>query len=491
MNFLEYQVYVIGCLGVGDIICSFNALENIGRERGKIIQLFVVNNEFQQRVFDIYNNFNLQFVNLTFCNYTDLVEKYGDTHTVFQAFGDNVSWVDYWLKCWGLVECVGYKNMISIKRKSDFIKDRIGISFTVTSNKEKNVTNFGIFTIIDQLIDNQKNIIYFGYRGDDDLEIYNRYNGKIEFCERNFDIMFNKMSTCEEFIGADSGMAWISAFCKIKTRVIIGEKLKYTPYAFSDIPWVSIEKETISFKEIVKFNNNTTCIEENQLKDIKSHLFYINRKINDDHNLLVKYILENTYKDNRFGLKSYSQLGQDNFVYDILEMKKRGIFVDIGASEPITYSNTYGLETQLDWTGVLVESNSDMQIMLKEQRRSKVYQSGFIYKDGNSNINDILLETNATHIDYLSVDIDGDEYEVIKTIDFNKFTFSIIDVEHDIYRHNKLDKRNNISNHLSFNGYHYFYSVGVDDIFISTAIWQSAIANFNKKYGYDIRNILP
>jgi hypothetical protein len=298
------------------------------------------------------------------------------------------------------------------------------------------------------------------------------------------------MLTCEEFIGADSGMAWISTFSKIKTRVIIGEKLPYIPYAFSDIPWVSIEKETLSFKEIVKFNNASSVLNEN-VKDIKSHLLYINRKINDDHNLLINYILGNTYKTNRYSLKTYSQLGQDNFVYDILEGARDGIFVDIGASEPITYSNTYGLETQLGWSGVLVESNVDMQVMLKKQRKSKVFQSGFICNDNKSNINDILMEVNSTHIDYLSLDIDGNEDEIVKTIDFNKFTFSIIDVEHDIYRNNKLDKRNNIASILSSNGYDYFYSVGVDDIFISKDMWHQALTNFNKNYGYDIRNILP
>ena len=486
MNFLDYPAYVIGCLGVGDIICSLNALENIGREKQRIIQLYVCHEEYKNRAFDIYNNLDTKNVNLQFLPYDKVKEQYGDNHTVFQAFGNNVSWVDYWLKCWGLSTFTGYKNMISIRNNLDIVKNRVAISFTVTSNKDKNVSEHGIFSIIDKLINDGKNIIYFGYRGDDDINIYSRYKDKIDFCIRDINVIFDKMRTCEEFIGADSGMAWISTFSKIKTTIIIGEKLTYIPYAFSDIPWVNINKEEHTFREVVKSINS-----EKSIQDIKSHLLYINGKINDDHNLLIKHILGNTYKTNRHGIETYSQLGQDNFVYDILECKRNGIFVDIGASEPITYSNTYGLEKCLNWTGILVENNKNMIEMLKNQRTSIVYDRGFEYQDNQSNINDIIEKVNSSHIDYISIDIDGGEYEVVKTIDYNRFTFSIIDLEHDIYRNNQLNKRNKIKDHLLSVGYDYFYSVGVDDIFISKSLWSQADNNFNKNYGYDIRVILP
>lgn len=227
------------------------------------------------------------------------------------------------------------------------------------------------------------------------------------------------------------------------------------------------------------------------INTIKSHLGYINGRINDEHNLLIQFILGNTYKENRHGLKSYSQLGQDNFVYDIFEAKRDGVFVDIGASHPITYSNTYGLETQLDWRGVLVEIQPAFRELIIQQRKGKLFKDPFKHANGSSNVNDILSEAGTAHIDYLSVDIDGDECEIIRTIDFKTYTFSVIDVEHDIYHHNRLKKRNDIAVNLAANGYEYFYSVGVDDVFVSRDIASSAIRNFNKSYGYDIREILP
>lgn len=53
--------------------------------------------------------------------------------------------------------------------------------------------------------------------------------------------------------------------------------------------------------------------------------------------------------------KTYSQYSQDLFLVSALFAdKKNGIFVDIGANDGITYSNTLLLE-ELGWTGVCIE----------------------------------------------------------------------------------------------------------------------------------------
>ncbi|MGL4348372.1 MAG: FkbM family methyltransferase [Chlamydiales bacterium] len=52
----------------------------------------------------------------------------------------------------------------------------------------------------------------------------------------------------------------------------------------------------------------------------------------------------------------YSQYGQDQFVNEnFFKNRTKGIFVDIGAHNGISLSNTYFFEKELDWTGICIE----------------------------------------------------------------------------------------------------------------------------------------
>jgi hypothetical protein len=54
--------------------------------------------------------------------------------------------------------------------------------------------------------------------------------------------------------------------------------------------------------------------------------------------------------------KYYSQYGQDKFAHEkFFNNKKDGIFVDIGAHDGISYSNTYFFEKHLEWQGICIE----------------------------------------------------------------------------------------------------------------------------------------
>jgi FkbM family methyltransferase len=51
----------------------------------------------------------------------------------------------------------------------------------------------------------------------------------------------------------------------------------------------------------------------------------------------------------------FSQFGQDRFIDEILQKREHGVFVDIGAYDGITLSNTYFFETIRKWTGICIE----------------------------------------------------------------------------------------------------------------------------------------
>jgi len=216
----------------------------------------------------------------------------------------------------------------------------------------------------------------------------------------------------------------------------------------------------------------------------------INLNFNNHQDLLEKYLFRNQYGKNKYNLKSYSGQGQDNIVYDLLEKKENGIFLDIGANHFKNSNNTYGLETQLNWTGTLVEINESYKSLYKDNRKAFVYPCGFKNVNGTTNINDIIATTNSTEIDYLSLDIDGDEEILITSIDFNKYSFTILDIEHDLYRPKMLRRRNNIVSHLEKNGYSYLISNAVDDFFVKNSFLEKAKANLNNEYGYNLTEIL-
>jgi FkbM family methyltransferase len=64
-----------------------------------------------------------------------------------------------------------------------------------------------------------------------------------------------------------------------------------------------------------------------------------------------------------------SQLGQDVLVDQYLQGKRNGVFVDIGAYDGVTFSNTLMLERDRGWTGLCVEPLPDVFAALQRSRR--------------------------------------------------------------------------------------------------------------------------
>src|SRR5262245_33423194 len=64
-----------------------------------------------------------------------------------------------------------------------------------------------------------------------------------------------------------------------------------------------------------------------------------------------------------------SQLGQDKIVDEYLHRKRNGVFVDIGAYDGFTFSNTLMLEKDRGWTGICIEPLQDVFAELQKNRR--------------------------------------------------------------------------------------------------------------------------
>ena len=127
-------------------------------------------------------------------------------------------------------------------------------------------------------------------------------------------------------------------------------------------------------------------------------------------------------------MKSYSQSGQDLFVYNLMKGKS-GTFLDLGCSLPKKINNTYLLELN-GWEGIsldILNYNAQWQ-----ERRCKFIQADCL----NQNYNELLKDYyNDKVIDSLTLDMEkcGDRYKLLEKIIDSDYTFKIITIEHDAY----------------------------------------------------------
>ncbi len=207
--------------------------------------------------------------------------------------------------------------------------------------------------------------------------------------------------------------------------------------------------------------------------------------------LITKFIppkLKKVIKEARLKRKEFtSQIGQDKWVLEKNKFKEGGYFIDIGASDGLYLSNTYVLEKRYGWKGICVEPANKIKD-LKRNRECIIETSCLFNKTGEEvefqiddeisgitnlfdkaherkgkiiklktlSIRDLLKKHNTPKIiDYLSIDTEGSEYEILKCFPFKKYKVNLITVEHNAHSGNKedIEKRNKIFKLLIKNGF--------------------------------------
>jgi FkbM family methyltransferase len=162
------------------------------------------------------------------------------------------------------------------------------------------------------------------------------------------------------------------------------------------------------------------------------------------------------YKKKYMILNSYSQVGQDTWVLEKLNNKKNGYFLEIGAYDGVKFSNTYLLENKYGWKGICVEAHPENYQKLISNRScqcfnvalddkqgevfmdklagtgSKISQTGFLVKSTTFKL--LFLENEVPKkIDYMSIDIEGNEYKALIEFPYDEYYCDIITVEHNSY----------------------------------------------------------
>lgn len=166
---------------------------------------------------------------------------------------------------------------------------------------------------------------------------------------------------------------------------------------------------------------------------------------------------------------------------------QNGFFIEAGANDGITQSNTYLLERDYNWTGLLVEPNQHKANECKSNRKnsivenyalvSKNYQGDVIEGDFSNDtdqhllsmvldqgdwvdehlmneknrkkytspivsvpaitLTELLIKHNVEKIDLFSLDVEGYEISVLNGLDFNLFSPEYILVETTVYENRK------------------------------------------------------
>ena len=203
--------------------------------------------------------------------------------------------------------------------------------------------------------------------------------------------------------------------------------------------------------------------------------------------------------------------------HNIWDPVKPGFYIEAGAAGGELYSNTLYFEMKYNWTGLLVEPSPIWWKELKSKNRNawilphclstekKVHLIDFysfsedfvdfafmsrtdmdhdFYENFKANhpnalnklkvqcfpLQAVLKAIDLPKVQYFSLDIEGAEYDVLKTIDFNVVDFSVfsIEIEDDNDNVMRLNSGSNedLHKYLKQNGYDYIDRVGRDNFFV-------------------------
>jgi FkbM family methyltransferase len=192
------------------------------------------------------------------------------------------------------------------------------------------------------------------------------------------------------------------------------------------------------------------------------------------------------------------------YVLSLIGDKKNGVFIDVGAYDGDRVSNSIYFEDILEWSGVCIEPNPNAYTKLIKNRNCVCINAGvtdieselpfykvsghaemlsgfmsYISKEHIDRINieisrhggetelvnvktvkleDVIKDNNLTNIDYLSIDTEGNELNVLKSINFDNCRITYISAENN-------DRTEDVKEFLKSKGYDFLNNICGDDIY--------------------------
>ena len=166
---------------------------------------------------------------------------------------------------------------------------------------------------------------------------------------------------------------------------------------------------------------------------------------------------------------SFSSFYQDIWIIkNIFKYKKNLFFVDVGAYDGISNSNTLLFEKFYNWKGICIEPNPNTFFFLLKHRNNK-YCKNYIISDSkkkklrisnqgqlsritnnpksylvkNISLNKLISHNKIKKINFLDIDCEGFEDTVINSINFKNISIDCILIERPSVKINKTLTKNN------------------------------------------------
>ena len=250
------------------------------------------------------------------------------------------------------------------------------------------------------------------------------------------------------------------------------------PEAFSNLGNVlknlgQLEEAESCFRKAIKLNPDFAEAHYNLSKTLKDLGKLKEAELEKEKSIDINFLknIDSKYREDCIKnlTHSKSQFNQDLFTLSELNFKRNGFFVEFGSYDGLIGSNTYLLEKFYNWDGILAEPSISCHKKLKENRSANIetkcvwkssgeeilfnepfsykqmatidsfsnnnqefYKEGNRYKVKTISLLDLLNLNNAPKtIDYLSIDTEGSEYEILNSFDFEKYKFRVITCEHN------------------------------------------------------------
>jgi FkbM family methyltransferase len=200
---------------------------------------------------------------------------------------------------------------------------------------------------------------------------------------------------------------------------------------------------------------------------------------------------------------SFSANFEDVILHRIFGLKAHGFYVDVGAAHPL-FENDTKLFYDRGWNGINIEPNTVFFDQLKAERprdhnvcaaisksaesisfhevvgtglstcdpsqaqvaHSKGYQVRR-YDVPTARLSTILNEVAPTHIDFLKIDVEGLEQEVLATNDWKQYRPSVILLE-ATFPESPVRRQTEIRQFLEGHGYHWRYFDGLNDFYVAS-----------------------
>ena len=177
-------------------------------------------------------------------------------------------------------------------------------------------------------------------------------------------------------------------------------------------------------------------------------------------------------------------------------MDHPGTFVDLATNDPIIRSNTWFLEQCLGWTGLCIEPVPTLHAKIRRERTCKLVPHCISKQEndvdfwvsefatgGSSHIgpgagekgpghtekikcktlSQVFKENKLKHVDFMSLDIEGHEYDALRTLDLFKYPVDVIIAESGRHLMNQMKKDSGLRK--LYRDYGMAFNLGKDSVF--------------------------